>query len=442
MACIELLYGQRPLPVTMPDNWLGEIATPRAVKSAPHVSALIDTVLHNPTGTPPLPELVKPGQKITIIVDDYTRKTPVDLLLPPVLDQLLAAGVTRDDIKIVIALGTHRPMTTTEIRAKVGAEAVSQYQVINNPSTSRRHLVYLGEASNGIPAWVNRTVAEADVRIGLGMITPHLETGFTGGAKIILPGVCGAVTVDAFHTASAFIPKNHLGNVEAPLRRSLEQFVAERIPLQFVVNVITTPAGELYQCVAGDPVEAHRAGVAHARTVFGTPVQRRYPVVVANCSPYDFDLWQSIKGIWAGDLLTEDDGTMIVVTAAPEGNSNYPLVPGYIGREPETLKREIKAGQVMDGKQAATGVMIGHLKQRINLVLVSDGLARTDADLMGLPFYDTVEAALEAEINRLPEARRPGAVAFLPQAGIVLPLVPRGFRLYAKKRHRQNVWKN
>jgi nickel-dependent lactate racemase len=423
MACIELPYGHRTLPVTFPDSWLGEIATPRPVNPAQDAASLVRAALHNPTGTAPLPELVKPGHKIALIIDDYTRKTPVDLLLPPILEQLLATGVARDDIRIVIALGTHRPMAEGEIVAKVSAEITAQYQIVNTPSTNRRELVYLGKASNGIPAWVNRTVAEADVRIGLGMITPHLETGFTGGAKIVLPGVCGAATVDAFHTASAFIPENYLGNVDAPLRQSLEQFVAERAPLHFILNVITTPGGELYQCVAGHPVEAHRAGVEHARTVFGTPVQRRYPVVVANCYPYDFDLWQSIKGIWAGDLLTEDGGTLIAVTAAPEGNSNYPLVPGYAGREPETLKREIETGQVEDGKQAATGVMFGRLKQRVNLLLVSDGLTPTDAGLMGIPFYDTVEAALAAAVNRLPEARRQGAVAILPQAGIALPLV-------------------
>ena len=423
MACIELPYGQRSLPVSIPDEWLGEIVTPRRVKPAPDVASLIKTTLDHPTGTVPLPELVKPGQKIAIIVDDYTRKTPIGLLLPPVLEQLLASSVAKDDIRIVIALGTHRPMTAGEIKAKVGAEIAAHYQIVNTPSTNRRELVYLGEASTGIPAWVNRTVAAADVRIGLGMITPHLETGFTGGAKIILPGVCGVDTVDAFHTASAFIAENQLGRVNASLRRNLEQFVAERAPLDFILNVITTLDGKLCQCVAGHPLEAHRTGVEFARIVFGAPVSRRYPVVVANCYPYDFDLWQSIKGIWAGDLLVEDGGTLIAVTAAPERSSNYPLVPRYIGQEPEALKLAIKAGQVEDGKQAATGVMFGRLKQRVNLALVSDGVTQTDADLMGIPFYDTVEAALAAAVNRLPEARRKGAVAVLPQGGIALPLV-------------------
>jgi nickel-dependent lactate racemase len=424
MAFFELPYGNSTLPVSIPEVWLGGIAIPRALSPSPDVPLLIVKALNNPIGTAPLSELVKPGQKVAIIVDDYTRKTPVDLLLPPVLEQLLAAGVAPADIRLVVALGTHRPMTRAEIMAKVGAEVADRYEVINTPSTTQSEMVYLGRSSTGIPAWVNRTVAEADMRIGLGMITPHLEAGFTGGAKNILPGVCSSITVDAFHTASAFIPENQLGRLEAPLRRTLEQFVGEQVPLDFIVNAIITLGGEMYECVAGHPIEAHRTGVRYAQTVFGVTFRRRYPIVIANCYPYDFDLWQSAKGVWAGDMLTADDGTLIMLTAAPEGNSNYPLVPDYIGQNPEKLKREIEAGEVEDAKQAATGVMFGHLRQRIKLVLVSDGLTPADARAMGIPYFSSVEEALEVEVKRLPAPERRGVVAVLPQAGVMLPLLP------------------
>lgn len=423
MASFELPYGQRRLPVTIPDRWLGKIATPQPSVPPADPLTLITAALDRPIGAPPLRKLAQPGQKVALIIDDYTRKTPIHLLLPPVLAQLSLAGVAPADIRLVVAPGTHRPMSQAEINAKVGAELVARYEVVNIPSAAASEMVYLGHSSNGIPAWVNRAVVEADLRVGLGMITPHLEAGFTGGAKIILPGVCSETTVDAFHAASAFIPDNQLGLIDAPLRRHLEQFVADYVPLQFIVNVITTLTGQLYHCVAGHFIDAHRAGVSYARQVFGTPVKRRYPIVVANCSPYDIDLWQSVKGVYAGDLMAADGGTLIIVTAAPEGNSNYPLAPGYIGRNPAELQQEILAGETADAKQAATGVMVGRLKQRINLALVSTGLTSTDAAAMAIPYYDSVEAAVEATINRLPPADRLGAVAVLPQAGLLLPLL-------------------
>jgi nickel-dependent lactate racemase len=329
----------------------------------------------------------------------------------------------QEDIHIVVALGTHRQMSQAEIVAKVGADVAADYEIVNIPSSTDSEMVYMGTSSNGIPAWVNRSVAEADVRIALGMISPHLVTGYNGGAKIILPGVCSTLTVDTFHAREADIPTNQLGNINAPLRRDLEQFVSERVPLNFIVNVITTPDGEIYQCVAGHFIQAHRTGVAYANEVFGTPVKRKYPVVIANCYPYQQDLWQSAKGLWCGELLTANRGMLVLVTQAEEGNSNYPLFPHYIGCDPDELKIRLDTNEVEDPKAAASGLLIGRMKQRINFALVSDGLTQADVDIMGISYYDTVEAAIEAEVARLPTSDRQGAVCVLTHAGIMLPLL-------------------
>jgi nickel-dependent lactate racemase len=423
MTRIDLPYGRQVLPISLPDSCLAWVITPQPVKPAADARSLVASALDQPIGTLPLSQLVKPGQTLAVIVDDYSRKTPVALFLPLVLERLHMAGMRQADIRLVMALGTHRPMTEDELDAKLGSAVAAEYEIVNLPSTAASEMVYLGMASNGIPAWVHRVVAEAHVRIGLGMITPHMDAGFSGGAKIILPGVCSAQTVDAFHAASAFIPMNQLGNVESPLRRNLEQFVAERVPLDFIVNVVLTLDGEIYQCVAGHPVQAHRIGVEYAKAVFGVQVKGRYPVVVANCHPYDVDLWQSAKGAFCGDLITADGGTLVLVTAAPEGNSSYPLVPYYAGRNPDALKREIQSGQVEDAKQAVGGIQFTTLKSRLNLALVSAGLTRGDAMAIGMSYFETVETAVAEAVSRLATSERSKSVAVIPQAGIVLPLV-------------------
>jgi hypothetical protein len=254
------------------------------------------------------------------------------------------------------------------------------------------------------------------------MITPHLDAGFSGGAKMVLPGVCSLATVDAFHLASAFVPANQLGDPDAPLRRLLEAFVARHAPLHFIVNVVLGLDGSLVACVAGDPIAAHRQGVEHARSVYGVRVGRRYPIVVANCTPYDQDLWQSIKGAWAGDLLTADGGTLILVTAAPQGSGGYPLVPYYAGIDPDLLRAELLSGKVADAMQAATGVLWGSLRRRIELAIVSRGLTVEDATAMRALYFADVEAAMAAALARLPSAQRVGAAALIPQAGVVLPM--------------------
>lgn len=433
MPELTIPYGNTLLSVAIPDEWLGLVALPNEVAPIQDVQRLIRLALDAPTGGPPLGGIAQPGMRVALIVDDYTRKTPIRQVLPLVLDELQAAGVSPADIRIVIASGSHRRMSPDEIAARLGRAIANSYEVVTFSTEDQSQMVCLGETRQsmclgetiqGIPAWINREVAEADLRIGIGMITPHLDAGFSGGAKIILPGACGIATIDAFHQSAAFIPENQLGNPEAPLRRSLEQFVAEKVPLHFIVNLVLTTKGEVFACVAGHAVQAHRLGVKYAREVYGVPVQRRYPVVIANCYPYDQDLWQSVKGMWCGDLLTEDGGVMIVATASPEGSQAYPSLPAYIGRDPEELLGELLAGKSPDPMVAATGVMISRLRQRIRLALVSSGLDRSEAQAMHIPLYNTVEEAVSDSVSQLPVNERKGCLAVLPYAGAVMPIYP------------------
>jgi nickel-dependent lactate racemase len=424
MTDLILPYGNSLLRAAIPDEWLGLVALPEDVSPAQDVQALVRKALRAPTGSLPLRNLASPGKQVAVIVDDYTRKTPVHLVLPLVLEELHAAGISREEIRIVIAPGSHRLMAQAEIDERLGCSIAGDYRVVNISAEDHDQMVYLGETGHGIPAWINRGVAEADLRIGIGMITPHLDAGYSGGAKIILPGVSGILTIDAFHQASAFIPENPLGNAEAPLRCSLEQFVAEKAPLHFIANLVLTLKGEIYNCVAGDAVQAHRLGVSSARHVYGVPVERRYPVVIANCYPYDQDLWQSVKGICCGDLLVEDGGVLIVVTAAQEGVQTHPSLLAYIARDCAELLHELRLGKAQNPMVAATGVMISRLRQRVQLALVSSGLTRSEAQAMHIPYYATVEEAIAESVSRLPSQERQGCLAVLPYAGATLPIYP------------------
>jgi nickel-dependent lactate racemase len=416
--------------ISIPKPFLGAVIAPPIVPATGEPSELIATALAAPIGAPRLRDLAQPGQRIALLIDDCTRKTPTAQILPFVLAELAAAGVSQHNIAIVVALGTHPPLTEVELHAKLGDAALEGCTVVNVACTDSNAFVDLGTMNSlevqptlpPIPAQINRWVVDAGLRISIGMITPHLDAGFSGGAKMVLPGVCSLATVDAFHLASAFVGANQLGDPDAPLRRLLEAFVARHAPLHFIVNVVLALNGSLAACVAGDPIAAHRKGIEHARRVYGVHAERRYPVVVANCSPYDQDLWQSIKGAWAGDLLTADGGTLILVTPAPQGSGGYPLVPYYAGIDPDLLRAELLSGKVADAMQAATGVLWGSLCRRIELAIVSRGLTVEDAKAMRATYFADVEAAMAAALARLPPAQRVGAIALIPQAGVVLPM--------------------
>lgn len=419
MATIHLPYGHRLLAVEIPDRNLGPVLSPAAMEAADSPEELVATALEQPLASPPLGSLVGRGSRVAVIIDDISRSTPTHLMLPPLLERLGAAGVRRDDVSIVIALGTHRPMSAREVAAKVGPGVARNYRVVNQPCWDDGGLVYMGYSSSGIPAWVNRSVAEADARIGVGMITPHMDAGFSGGAKIILPGVCGQRTVEAFHTLQAKLYGNQLGLPQAPLRLELERFVGERIGLDFILNAVLDQKGALYTCVAGDYVEAHRQGVEAAQKVYGLAVRERLPVVISNAHPADLDLWQSVKGLAAGELMTRDGGTLILLTHCPEGNDTHPQYAGYIGRDPESLFKELAAGEAQDPIACALAIPICRIRQRVRVALVSRGLNREDASNMGFAYFPSVEDALAEACKDHQDA----AVGVLTHGGVTLPLL-------------------
>ncbi|HID28720.1 MAG TPA: DUF2088 domain-containing protein [Desulfobacterales bacterium] len=267
MARIDLPYGDGLLPIEIPDSHLGERVSPFGVSAPVDPDKVIQTALDHPEGTPPLENLVKPGQRVAVIIDDISRLTPIQMMLPPVLERLVKGGINRNDIRIVIGLGTHRPMTQAEIISKTGHEIAAEFDIVNVPAWDEKQMVYLGTSGIGIPAWVNRIIVEADIRVGIGSITPHTDVGYSGGAKIILPGVCGDLTVNAFHVRAVDLYTNQLGIIETGLRQDLETFVADHVGLDFIFNAILTRKGSLFQCVAGHFFKAHRRGVRLAREV-------------------------------------------------------------------------------------------------------------------------------------------------------------------------------
>jgi nickel-dependent lactate racemase len=420
MAIIQLPGQDGSLSFDLPDAYLGEIVTPRPVTPASDPKALIRGALAQPIGTPPLHRILKPGLKVSLIIDDVSRETPTGMLLSPVLAELGRAGIHNEDISIVIALGTHRPMTQSEIVQKVGSGIAKAFQIINTPCWDDSEMVYMGESSNGIPAWVNRYVAQADVRIGLGMIAPHMDTGFSGGAKIILPGTCGCQTVEAFHASQAILSGNQLGIVEAPMRLDLETFVRDRVALDFVLNAVLAPDGSLYRCIAGDFVQAHRAGAVFAEDVYGIPVAQRYPVVISNAFPAQIDLWQSTKALASGELMTADQGTLVLVTPCPEGTKTHPHFVDYLGKDAEQLLAELLSGRVEDPVAAAVAVPLCRLKKRIRMAVVSSGLNPSDGARMGFTYYENIEAALRGELEG---SGNRTSVGILTHGGVSLPLV-------------------
>jgi nickel-dependent lactate racemase len=373
-----------------------------------------------PLGTPPLEEMVRPGQQVLILSDDNTRPTPVWKILPPVLERLQRAGVAEADIEILIAAGTHRPMTDEEIEAKVGTEVARSIRVTRHRCHDPSALVRAGTSPADVEVWLNRKVVQADFVMAIGNVVPHPHAGWSGGAKILYPGVAGAETVAAFHRVGIEDPTNHLGRDAVPARQSLETLVAT-VGLDFIINTVLTSEHRLYRIFCGHPRQAQAAARQAAREVYGVPVQRRYDIVVSNAYPAYLEFWQAGKGIFAGDLILEPGGVIVLTAPCPEGvGVTHPNQVEYLALEPAELLHRIAADEVKDPIAAAVCVRVAHIQRRARVAVVSPGLGEADVRRMGFEHYAGVEEALEA---MLAEYGRESRVAVITHGGETVPYV-------------------
>jgi len=197
---LDLPFGSGELTLRLPQAALMGVYVPEPIAACADVQAEVDRALSTPVGTPRLPQIVGRGERVVVLVDDHTRMTPVSEILPPVLRELSASGVPDDEVTILITHGTHRLSTEAEVRRKVGPDILRRFRVVQHDCRDEANQVYVGLTSRGTPVWVNRCVTEADRRIGIGHIGPSPYAGYSGGYKLILPGVAALDTVDANHS--------------------------------------------------------------------------------------------------------------------------------------------------------------------------------------------------------------------------------------------------
>jgi len=245
------------------ENLIGVFGLPTS-EPVDDLAASIAAALAAPVGAQSLCKLATGKRKVLIVADDVSRPTPVHAMLPPVLDALHAAGVDDDCVEFMLALGSHRFMTDDEIAKKLGADMASHYKAHNHDWKDPDACAFMGKTAEGVEVWVNKKVTEADLVIGIGRIMPIDICGFTGGGKILIPGVCGRITNCDMHWKRVMLPDEEVtGRRDNPIRKSIDT-MARKAGLDFIVNAIMDGQGRVVDLVAGDMVEAHRLGCEKA----------------------------------------------------------------------------------------------------------------------------------------------------------------------------------
>ena len=350
MVDVWLPYGKTEVCARIPaKNFLGKIE-PKEKPGVDDAIAEIKRALQEPIGTKRISEIAKPSDKVAIVVDDFTRPAPSHLMVPPILEELNNAGVKNEDITIIFACGTHRPVTDEEARRLLGEEIAGKIKYVSHNCSAKDH-VYVGTTkTHGTKVYLNRIFVEADVKILTGDVGLHYYAGYGGGRKSILPGISSCETIQ--HNHAMLLHKNaHTGILEGnPIHEDMME-AAELAKIDFILNVVLNSKGEIVRAFAGDWRKAFYEGVKLVDEMYKVPVERKADIVVVSCGghPFDIDLYQAYKAVDGALEVVKRGGVIVWVAECSEGYGNqvfYEWMKKYrtLKEVERAIKRKFKLG--------------------------------------------------------------------------------------------------
>ena len=411
---LEFGYGKGVQTVEVADKNLLAVLTSNPMTHERGGEEAVRHALENPIGCEKLQKIVRPGQKVAIVTSDISRPLPTWQIMPSVLDELYSAGVAKEDITLVFALGSHRPHTEEEKRHLAGDRA---YEEVRCMDSTPNDCVHMGVTSRGTDVDITRVVAEADVRICLGNIEFHYFAGYSGGAKAIMPGVSTPAAIQQNHRMMVS-PDACAGKlVGNPIREDIEEAGAI-CDIDFIVNVVLDEHKHIVYAVAGEVTQAHRVGCAYLDKMYRNAIPQRADIVLVSQggAPKDANLYQTQKALDNAKHAVKKGGTIILMGACPEGFGSATF-ESWLRDAPtahslvERIGKEFKLG---GHKAAAIGMVLENA--RIDFVSeMDDELVRS---IFLIPQPDA-QTAFDAAMARYGEE---ATVIAMPFGGATLPI--------------------
>jgi nickel-dependent lactate racemase len=402
----------------LPADWtvIG-VGEPRPTPPMKNLQAALRQALTHPVGTTSLQTLASKAQRAVIISDDQTRPTPAHQLIPGILNTLNDAGLPDARISVVVGRGTHRIPTDDEVKGKLGEETLSRVDVTIHDPDDNDGLTYLGVSARGTPIWINRTVAEADLTIGVGNVAPHYFAGYGGGGKIILPGVAGRETIIRNHVLMRD-PHTTQGRLDGNVVYADMLDVARRAGLSIKLDVVLNTENRVAGLSAGEVGAEHRQAIDRFNTIYGFQPPRQADITITCGYPLETNLIQSTKAVLSADLTTKAGGIILLVSACYDG-------PGH-GLY-ETLKEKPEPDEVIDwiahGKSLPSGGPIASRTRAMlktkTIAVVTDGVPHSQLKEMDMTPYATIPEA----IRDLATTRKQAEVIVLPTGASINPLL-------------------
>ena len=419
---IKLAYGKKGLETELPDDLNVQIVEPKYLPGLANQAEAVADALRQPVLSKPLKELVKPADKVGIVVNDITRATPYHIILPALLDEL--GHISDDRIVLLNATGTHRANTETELRGMFGDEIVDRFRIVQNDAQDRDSHRLVGTTKSGNEVWIHEEYLRCDVQILTGFIEPHFYAGFSGGPKAILPGLALLETVLKNHSAvNLDHPRATWGVTYGnPLWEEIRE-AASMAPPTFLLNVALNRDKQITGVFAGDLDEAHRRGCAFVKENAMVAVGQLFDIVIGSNSgyPLDLNLYQSVKGMSTAAQIVKGGGGIIIAAECWDGIPEH----GQYGRllseadSVESLLKTIRAEGF--AKHDMWQVQIQALIcQKADVYFYSDNLSDEQISGALLKPCRNIEAAVEALVRKY---GRDASICVLPEGPQTIPYI-------------------
>jgi nickel-dependent lactate racemase len=417
---VELKYGEETVYANISDkNLLGVISSkknPRIGNPIPNLD--IGYAINNPVDKSCFDTLFDSNDKICIVVNDNTRITPSKEILPVFLSRLANLGIKDENIEILIAVGSHRPVAEKEIEELLGKEIVNRL-VVENHNCQADDLVHLGDTSFGTPVELNRKFVEADRRITIGDVAFHYYAGYTGGRKSILPGVSSLRSIQKNHS-NLIHPDAATGNLNGNVIHVDMTEAAEKANVDFSINVVLDSNKEIVEIATGNIFSSFEACVKKVDEMFKVYVDKPADIVLVSSGgfPKDINLYQAQKAIEQAQTIVKPGGQLIVVAECRDGIGHEVFDEWmYQYKTLEQLSNQVQTNFKLGGHKA---YYMRKTMMRADIILVSELESELVRDPFNMTPSDSLEDALELAFSRM---GKDASVWALPIGGETLPLL-------------------
>ncbi|MGI9476384.1 MAG: nickel-dependent lactate racemase [Hyphomicrobiaceae bacterium] len=422
---VELLYGRDGMTCDVPDHARVHLIEKPAFPSAAPPNEQIAAAFGSPFGSAPLSELAQGRSSACILICDITRPVPNGLFLRPMIEQMVGAGIAKERISVLVATGLHRPNEGDELAELVGDPWVlDNVRVENHFAMNDADHVDLGVTQGrGVPVKLDKRFVDADLRIATGLVEPHFMAGYSGGRKVVAPGVAHHETIRTFHSARFMEdPAARECNLAAnPLHEEQLEIIG-MLGDVYALNTVIDDKRRLVFASFGEIIESHMAAVTFVRDFTEIPVGRRFKTVVTSSAGYPLDqtYYQTVKGMVTPLDILEPGGTLIVASECAEGigSDHFRAAQEKLVRlGPDAFLETLLAKSFADVDEWQTEMQLKPMRVG-DIQLYTEGLAEEDFGVTGVERITDLSDAISKSIAKSGDPD----VAIIPEGPYVVPL--------------------